>query len=469
MTDGPGTDSPPGTNETLPASPVPAPRILDLADARGKTLSAQVWRADASVFPKTKRKYRSALAKFDEAVADKPVADSVIADYLADLHAAGKSPGTCNQVVTALKYRARLQGTPLPVGPLTQRVLARIWKWPEVLFAQIWTFAGVSDPVTDSQAAGYLAGLRASGQSPATCSRILDGLEFRAEQQGIPFEAGPLTRRALVGTGAARPELSAKVWDLVAASVAENTRRTYGAVLAKFDRAVAGAPATDALVAGYLAGLMMAGIRRKGRGRGRGQVQGVDFAQALAVGAAAAEDGFLQGLRDAALIAVMSDGLMRVSEVAALQVDDITYEPDGTGIVTVRSSKTDQKGTGAVQFLGAATVERIEAWLDKAGLQDGPLFPRMHRGETVGQAALSTVSVRNIIKRRCADAGIEGDISGHSLRVGGAQSLAAGGASVVEMQTAGRWESPQMPGHYARRQLAARGAVARIKYGYGAP
>ena len=38
----------------------------------------------------------------------------------------------------------------------------------------------------------------------------------------------------------------------------------------------------------------------------------------------------------------------------------------------------------------------------------------------------------------------------HSLRVGGAQSLAAGGASLVEMQTAGRWQSPAMPGHYAR-------------------
>ena len=40
---------------------------------------------------------------------------------------------------------------------------------------------------------------------------------------------------------------------------------------------------------------------------------------------------------------------------------------------------------------------------------------------------------------------IEGLVSGHSLRVGGAQSLAAAGASVVEMQTAGRWQSPRCP------------------------
>ena len=52
----------------------------------------------------------------------------------------------------------------------------------------------------------------------------------------------------------------------------------------------------------------------------------------------------------------------------------------------------------------------------------------------------------------------EGRVSGHSLQVGGAQSLAAAGASVVEMQTVGRWQSPSMPAHYVRGQLAARGA-----------
>ena len=90
----------------------------------------------------------------------------------------------------------------------------------------------------------------------------------------------------------------------------------------------------------------------------------------------------------------------------------------------------------------------------------------MYRGEThrVGTGALSTVSVRTVIKRRCADSGLGGSVSGHSLRIGGAQSLAAGGASLAEMQTAGRWTSPAMPGHYARGQLAARGAVARIRY-----
>ena len=289
---------------------------------------------------------------------------------------------------------------------------------------------------------------------------------------------------------------------LVEASVAANTKRAYGVALEKFDRATAGRPVTDQVVAGYLAGLfsdgkapatcgqvvaairfraklngqpsptgpatdrVLAGIRREGRDRGRGQVQGVGFAQADAAAAVAAGDDSLRGLRDAALIAVMSDGLLRVSELAALEVGDIAFEDDGSGRATVRASKTDQEGVGVVLYLGPPTVDKVRAWTEAAGIDEGPLFRRVYRGDTgrVGTGTLSTVSVRSVIKRRCADSGLGGLVSGHSLRVGGAQSLAAGGASLAEMQTAGRWTSPAMPGHYARGQLAARGAVARIRY-----
>ncbi len=160
--------------------------------------------------------------------------------------------------------------------------------------------------------------------------------------------------------------------------------------------------------------------------------------------------------------------MLRASEVAALQVADISYKPDGTGTVTIRSSKTDQEGRGSVQFLGPPTVARIQAWVEGAGIRAGPLFRRVFvGGSRVGDKKMNVDSVRKIIQKRCAAIGIVEHVSGHSLRVGGAQSLAAGGASLPEMQTAGRWESPQMPGHYARGQLATKGAVARIKYPHG--
>ena len=96
------------------------------------------------------------------------------------------------------------------------------------------------------------------------------------------------------------------------------------------------------------------------------------------------------------------------------------------------------------------------------------MFRSVRRGGHVTAERISARSVRTIIAKRAADAGIEGRVSGHSLRVGSAQSLAAAGASVVDMQTAGRWKDSAMPAHYARGALAGRGAVARLRYGASA-
>ena len=63
------------------------------------------------------------------------------------------------------------------------------------------------------------------------------------------------------------------------------------------------------------------------------------------------------------------------------------------------------------------------------------------------------------------EAGIGGRVSGHSLRIGAAQSLAERDVSLAELQRAGRWKSPAMPGYYVRGQEASRGAVARLRGG----
>ena len=293
--------------------------------------------------------------------------------------------------------------------------------------------------------------------------------------------------------------------ELIEASVSANTRRSYLAVLVRYDEwldnhPVHGAETTDAAIAEYLTqryeegkspatceqvvaalrfraklhgtdsptgpvtARVLAGIRRKGRHRGRGQVRGVSLEMAEQVADLAARDGTVAGLRDAALILTGSEGMLRVSELAGLLAGDLDYAADGSGRLTIRSSKTDQEGTGRVLFLGPVAVQRVQEWVRAAGIDEGPLFRRLHRGERVGDAALSTASIRDIIKFRCARAGITGYISGHSLRVGAAQSLAEKGASLVELQNAGRWTSPAMPAHYTQSQQAARGAIARLRH-----
>lgn len=261
----------------------------------------------------------------------------------------------------------------------------------------------------DTLIAEYLTARYEAGASPATCTQIVGAIRFRAKHQGYTNPIGPAAQRVL------------------------------------------------------------AGIRRRGRDRGRGQMDGLRWNEADRVVRIAQRDQTLAGLRDAAIIAVMSDALLRVSECVALNVEDFlrTDLPDGSACITVRHSKTDQEGRNSVLYIGSTTATATTAWINAAQIDNGPLFRRVRRGDHLGTGRLTDRSIRNIVKQRAAAAGISGRFSGHSLRIGSAQSLATAGASVVEMQIAGRWRDTSMPAHYARAQLASTGAVARLRYGCG--
>ena len=67
----------------------------------------------------------------------------------------------------------------------------------------------------------------------------------------------------------------------------------------------------------------LAGIRREGKNRGRGQVDGLTWSDVERVCAYAEIDKSTAGLRDSALIRLMSDCLLRISEVVAVNVGDL--------------------------------------------------------------------------------------------------------------------------------------------------
>ena len=106
-------------------------------------------------------------------------------------------------------------------------------------------------------------------------------------------------------------------------------------------------------------------------------------------------------------------------------------------------------------------------------MSEGYLFRRMtsrgdnlYRDKQTGEpSALTHDGVRRIIKSCAARVGLTEKVSGHSARIGSAVSLAQAGASLVDIQVAGRWKDPGMPAHYARAQFAEKGAVARFKDG----
>ena len=133
----------------------------------------------------------------------------------------------------------------------------------------------------DETLAAWIAHLHGKGLSGSTASLAVAACRFRAKMAGLENPAGPVTQRTL------------------------------------------------------------AGIRRSSHGRGRGQVAGVTWDEADTVVDRTMEEGTLRGLRDAALIAVGSDALLRVGEMVAIDARDIERDPDGSAVLHVRRSKTD--------------------------------------------------------------------------------------------------------------------------------
>ena len=284
--------------------------------------------------------------------------------------------------------------------------------------------------------------------------------------------------------------------NLIKASLSENTQKTYQRVLHKLEVWLSGCSLSDNLLASYITEMhtdgkspatigqvvaavkwqlkhqsqeavnlpitqvTLAGIRRDGKDRGRGQVDGLIWQDVERICLLAEMENSLVGLRDAAMIRLMSDCLLRISEVVAVNIEDFT---DKT--LTVRSSKTDQEGTGESLYVCENTRHVLNRYKEQAGIACDAVFRRIRYGGYIQPSRLNPHSARRIIKKRASDAGVEGFISGHSLRVGSAMSLAQAGATVVDMQVAGRWKSSQMPAHYAKAELAERGAIARFKDG----
>lgn len=298
--------------------------------------------------------------------------------------------------------------------------------------------------------------------------------------------------------------VSRRARKLIADSTAPSTMRAYEIQLQAVDAFAAGRPLDDALVADFIAqrqedGLAPASLRlataainfrcklheqpspvgalakralagavRNGSRRGMGQVDGIDFSAADCMAAVAGNGGkSMAGVRNAAIIGVASDALLRVSEVSALLVEDIdTGDGKGKGAtVTIQRSKTDQTGEGATLYLRPRTAMAVKRWLTMSGTTTGPLFRVVHRLGAVQQSSLSPRDVRRIIQRCARDAGV-GDgkrISGHSLRVGAAGDLAMRGATIPDLCEAGRWKTPAQAMHYARAGLSQQGVVARLR------
>ncbi len=169
--------------------------------------------------------------------------------------------------------------------------------------------------------------------------------------------------------------------------------------------------------------------------------------------------------RNRALLAVAYDGMLRRSELSALQVPDLLEEMDGGATLLVRRSKTDQEGEGEIVWIAPDSLALVCVWLERSGIADGPLFRSVGKGGKVG-GPLPPGQVPRIFKAmaRAADlpaSAVDG-LSGHSTRVGAAQDMIGAGIEMPAILHAGRWKSTAMVSRYGARLQACQSGAARL-------
>ena len=164
----------------------------------------------------------------------------------------------------------------------------------------------------------------------------------------------------------------------------------------------------------------------------------------------------LRSVRDRALLAFGMAGAFRRSELVALRLADIERVPESLR-VTIRRSKTDQDGAGAIIIIPNGRRLRpkalLDAWLERGGISDGFLFRRLTPGPegVTAPFPMSDRALARLVQARVAQAGyVAADFAGHSLRAGFLTAAARAGASVFKMREVSRHKSMQVLADYVR-------------------
>jgi site-specific recombinase XerD len=157
----------------------------------------------------------------------------------------------------------------------------------------------------------------------------------------------------------------------------------------------------------------------------------------------------LAGIRDRALLLTGFAGAFRRSELAALDLADLSVSAGGV-VITIRRGKTDQEGAGrqvgiprARRSSPTCPVAALESWLAELSTRPINLTPQIDRERNPNALfravfhgrlgdRLSGHAVAEIVKRAVSRLGFDPrNFAGHSLRSGFATSAARGGADLA--------------------------------------
>jgi integrase len=146
--------------------------------------------------------------------------------------------------------------------------------------------------------------------------------------------------------------------------------------------------------------------------------------------------------------------MRRRSELIALRIEDIEWLADEGASTLLRKSKTDQHGCGKWIHLAADTAVALQAWISAAQINAGFIFRGIRPSGMITQS-LCESRISRIYKNLARKAGLSEPvveaISGHSMRVGGAQDLLHHGASLPQIMVKDGWAKTDTVMRYVER------------------
>lgn len=163
----------------------------------------------------------------------------------------------------------------------------------------------------------------------------------------------------------------------------------------------------------------------------------------------------LKDIRDLLIWTLSFEGMLKRSELAAIDFSDVTRTDEGYQVWVAEHAIALSPEAGAL----------LENWFQMTGITDGPLLRRINKHHQLGDAPMDHSSIYRVFRRAATELGQEGTLtfSGQSPRVGASQDLSENGKSIKEIQQQGRWKSPAMPAQYVGNKQARNEAMDKFK------
>jgi integrase len=175
----------------------------------------------------------------------------------------------------------------------------------------------------------------------------------------------------------------------------------------------------------------------------------------------------LREKRDRALILLGFAMAARRSEIAALNVSDLTFERKGLVVMT-RRSKTDKRGRGLergvprLENKNLCPVRALRIWMRAANITRGPVFRTFSKDGDLQRNRIDPKDVARAVKR-VVGRSIKGDFSAHSLRSGYITSAARAGIALPSiMAHTGHKTSNVVVGYIKRSRLLQDSGLTQI-------